>query len=279
MNNFKFGPRLSPAIKILIIFNTAVFLFDLLLRGFLKSDFIIYYFALTPELIAQKFYIWQIFTYQFLHGGFFHILFNMAVLWMFGAELEYKWGSDRFLKFYLSTGAMTGLMIFIFNHLMGLTIPTIGASGVVYAVMMVYAIYWGNRLIYIWMIIPIKVKYFVMIMGGVSFISMITPGQSNISHIGHLGGLISGFIYFKLFIDTRNLSTVSSGSLFSGLKTWKKKKEWEKKDQERYDNMDVERQVDEILGKISRLGIKSLSETEKKILKKASENLNGDKRH
>ncbi|MDH4199342.1 MAG: rhomboid family intramembrane serine protease [Spirochaetia bacterium] len=278
MQQMTLGPRLTKTARNIIIINTAIFLTDTGLRIFFQSDFILYYFSLIPDLIFGKFYIWQLFTYQFLHGGVFHILFNMLALWMFGSELEERWGSRRFLQFYLLSGTLTGLIIFFFNFSMGYNFPTIGASGTLFALLLVYAIYWGNRIVYLWMLFPIKIKYFVMIMGALSLTLMIQPGNSNVSHIAHLGGLPAGYICFKLLF---NDSLISFGgfSFIHKIKMYRKKKEWEKKEKKNYDKLNSDQKVDEILAKISRKGIKSLSHAEKKFLKEASERMNNKNIH
>ena len=293
MQQLRFGPSFRGAVKTLVIINTVIFLIDILLRTFLKSDFIIYNFSLIPELVVKNFYIWQIFTYQFLHGGIFHILFNMMALWMFGAELEARWGSKKFYQFYLISGTFTGVIILTFNLFMGNNVPTIGASGVIFAIMLAYAIYWGDRVVYLWMLIPIKIKYFVIIMGLISFVSMINPGASNISHIGHLGGILSGYLCLKFFMDkspsanrSMNLTydefsgrSVKRSGILQKIKMFQKKREWAKKEADNFSNMSDEKKVDEILQKISRKGIRSLSRAERDFLKKTSDKMNGKDIH
>ncbi|MDH4262013.1 MAG: rhomboid family intramembrane serine protease [Spirochaetia bacterium] len=273
----RFGPPLTKAVKNLIILNAAVFAVDFLLVRIFHNELIKYYFALIPDLIINRFFIWQVFTYQFLHGDIFHILFNMFALWMFGAELEIRWGKKKFYQFYLLTGTITGIIILVFNLSMGNMRPTIGASGVVFALLLAYAVYWGNRLIYIWGLIPVKVKYYVVIMGFISFFLMVSPGESNVSHIGHLGGIFSGFICLKLLIEQPY--QLRGPSLIQKYKMYKKKKQWIKKDSDNFNNMNDEQKVDEILQKISKKGIKSLTRDERRFLKETSEKMNDEKNH
>ena len=94
--SFSFGGgAVTPAVKFLLIANTAVFVLQLVL-----PDEVIRWFGLVPALVWQDFYLWQLFTYQFFHGGLMHLLFNMLALWMFGCYLERRWGSEFFLKYY-----------------------------------------------------------------------------------------------------------------------------------------------------------------------------------
>src|SRR3989338_6323094 len=101
--NVMFGGSITPAVKGLIIANALVFIFQALV----DYHFVIL-FGLVPYLVRTRLYVWQVFTYQFLHGGLFHILFNMLALWMFGGELERMWGSSSFLKYYFLCGIGAG---------------------------------------------------------------------------------------------------------------------------------------------------------------------------
>src|SRR3990172_10918825 len=152
------GGSVTPAIKFLLIANVAVFV----LQTF--TDYrMIRLFGLVPDLVLHNFYVWQVFTYQFLHGGLFHILFNMLALWMFGGELERLWGSSSFLKYYFLCGVGAGIctVIFLPNSLS----PTIGASGAIYGILMAYALLFPDRTVYIYFLFPLKVKHFVLLIG------------------------------------------------------------------------------------------------------------------
>jgi len=130
------------------------------------------WFALVPADVVTRFYVWQLATYLFLHGGFLHILFNMLGLWFFGKDLEDIWGTRRFLQFYLFCGVGAGIISVLANYLFGSrTVPTIGASGAIYGIFLVAAVLWPDRII-IFYIFPIKLKYFVMILGAIAFFSV-----------------------------------------------------------------------------------------------------------
>jgi len=281
MRQVRFGPALTGAVKNIILLNTFIYLADLLLHILFNSNFIMYYFALRPGFIVNDFFIWQIFTYSFLHGGFFHLFFNMITLWMFGSELEMRWGEKKFVKFYLATGIITGVIIFMFNYLAGVSNPTVGASGVIFAILLIYAFYWGDRMLYFWGIIPIRVKYFVMFIAVFSFLAMITPGASNISHIGHIGGLIAGYLYFKLVLkETTSISFDGAvSSIVQKIKMYEKKRQWERKGADNFNRMSDEERVDAILKKISLKGIRSLTRQEREFLKETSDRMNGKNPH
>lgn len=193
--SYSFGPgRLSPAIKALIIANAAVFAVQILFPG------LVVYFGLIPADVIERFFIWQPFTYMFLHGSFFHILFNMLALWMFGTELEWMWGTRYFVWYYVVTGLAAAATTVAVSLLPLATadrmyvIPTIGASGAIYGLLLAFGLYFPNRPIYIYLIFPIPAKYFVMIMGAIAFLSSAGGGGGGVAHTAHLGGLVAGYL-------------------------------------------------------------------------------------
>src|SRR5579864_1192512 len=109
-SSFSFGPGpLSTALKALIGANVVMFVLTTLVQSLIPR------LGLVPVLVLHQFRVWQLVTYMFLHGGFFHIIFNMLALWMFGAELERIWGTRFFLKFYFVTGIGAGLLTVLFS--------------------------------------------------------------------------------------------------------------------------------------------------------------------
>jgi membrane associated rhomboid family serine protease len=210
------GAGVTPAVKLLLIVNVAVFLIVnvavIALDPFLESR-IFMRFGLVPSLIWNNLYLWQLFTYQFLHGGLFHILFNMLALWMFGCNLERRWGSKFFLKYYFVAVVGGGIL----NTLLvpGQIAPSIGASAGIYGILLAYGLIYPNQIVYFYFLFPIKMKYFVWIIGGIAFYSSLTAGQSGIAHLAHLGGMLFGYLYlrmgnpwdrFTLYLDQRRLA-------------------------------------------------------------------------
>jgi membrane associated rhomboid family serine protease len=161
-----------------------------------------YYFGLIPALVLTKFYVWQLGTYMFLHGGFFHIFLNMYALLLFGIPVEQLWGSKKFLVYYFFTGIGAGLTIFIINLVMGGTgafIPTIGASGAVFGLLLAFGMLFPNVELLVFFFIPMKAKYLVVMYGGIEIMALMSSGtNSNVSHVGHLGGLLFGIIFFLI---------------------------------------------------------------------------------
>jgi len=193
---YSFGPGpLTPAIKALIIANVAAFLATLVAPSITLS------LGLVPEHVVTGLRLWQPVTYMFLHGGIFHILFNMLTLWMFGVELERMWGGAFFTKYYFVCGVGAAATQILLSFIPGFGDVyyslTIGASGAVYGLLLAYALYFPNRPIYMYMVFPIPAKYFVMIMGGISLISATGGPGSGIAHSTHLGGIVAGYLYLK----------------------------------------------------------------------------------
>jgi len=161
-------------------------------------------FGLHPFLVVwPHLWVWQLGTYMFLHGGVFHILFNMLALWMFGTELERIWGTRYFLKFYFVTGIGAGILTVLFSLLPFAVSQqvhdanVIGASGAIYGLLLAYALYFPDRPIYMYLVFPIPAKYFVMIMGGISLLSAMGDTGGGIAHITHLGGLVAGYALLR----------------------------------------------------------------------------------
>ena len=300
MNNYyrPFG-RFSvfpPVIKNLLIINAVVFFIQvlgnsLLIGGKPLGYILNVWFALNPIGENYNFQIWQLISYQFMHGGFGHIFFNMFILWMFGMEIENIWGSRKFLYFYLICGVAAGLAQLFIAPLFSAPALTIGASGAVFGVMIAFAMSFPDRYIYLWFLIPIKAKYLIGFLF-VLEIFWIGEAGSNVAHLAHLGGAVAGFIFIMLdkridvpFKRMINRSYGSSGSNqfenpFSGLSERFKKKRSEIQDAKYYDLNDgddeqiTQDQIDKILDKISQSGYQNLTEKEKKILFEASKKMN-----
>ncbi len=179
--------------------NILIFFFQILAGN---QGPIIEYFALTPALMISKLYIWQIASYMFLHGNFAHIFFNMYALLIFGVPIEQEWGSKRFLLYYFFTGIGAGLTIFAINFFFpgpGYFFPTIGASGAVFGLLLAFGFLYPNAELLLFFFIPIKAKYLVVLYGLLELFLELSGGAGNISHVGHLGGLLFGLLYFIFF--------------------------------------------------------------------------------
>ncbi|MBI2818901.1 MAG: rhomboid family intramembrane serine protease [Acidobacteria bacterium] len=201
--SFGFGYGITPAVKKLLIANIAAFVVSVLAQaaGYGSAA---RWLMLTPLAVIHG-AVWQLVTYLFLHGGFFHILFNMLALWMFGSDLERTWGTRRFLFYYFLTGIGAGLTVLLLNPTS--MVATLGASGAIYGILLAFGLLFPNRPIFIWFVFPIPAKYFVMIFGGMEFLSALSMPGDTISHVAHLGGLVVGFLYLRgrpYYFDFRN---------------------------------------------------------------------------
>ncbi len=255
-DNVGFGSGvISPFIKVMLIANAAVFLGQYFLPQITER------FGLTPTLFFAQFpvLIYQVFTYMFLHGGLAHIFFNMFTLWMFGTEIEYAWGTRSFARFYLICGLAGGILsLAVFPHQES---TIIGASGAIYGILAAYWLMFPDRLLYIYFLFPVKVKYAIpgMMLLGYFFSS------GHIAHMAHLGGALCGLAYLK--VDWRWLAV---GQKFKDLRH---KKQLAMLSKRRQKADEVMQRVDAILDKINEVGMENLTKSERKFLEEASSQL------
>jgi membrane associated rhomboid family serine protease len=194
-----FGPPFTPPIvKQLLITLACVFLAQMLMGAI--SD----WFAVRPVDVWQRGRLWQPFTYMWLHGGLGHIAMNCFVLWMFGSPLAMAWGPRRFLRFYLVCGVGAGVLIATVPYLLyaigasayALQIPTVGASGAIYGVILAYSLTWPDRTIML--IFPPVAFRAIWLIPALFFMSLLFDGPgSNVSHLGHLSGVAVGWLYLR----------------------------------------------------------------------------------
>jgi rhomboid family protein len=191
-------PGFPKAVKWLLVSNIAVFVVGFF-AGLLGLDRPFAVLALVPIQVVRNLFIWQLATYMFLHGGFWHITWNMLALWMFGADLERDWGSRRFVQFYFFCGIGAGICVVLANFSLpqgNPLLPTIGSSGAIFGVLLAYAMMYPDRQILFSFLIPIQAKYFVMIIGVITFMSSFQPGNG-VSNFAHLGGLLFGYLFLR----------------------------------------------------------------------------------
>ena len=258
--NLSFRPQyFHDAIKILILINIVLFFFRLIAVDQFDLAEI---FGLSSVDVWPM--IWQPLTYMFIHGDFFHVFMNMFVLWMFGSEMESIWGRKEFLKYYFITGIGSGI-IWILLNLSNSYSVLIGASGAIYGVLLAYGLMFPNRKVLIYFLFPIKVKYFVLLLGIIAFVSSIGDTGSNISHLTHLSGMLIGFIYLK---SPANMSKAIR--LFNSILFEVRSRREEKKQAKQYI---TKRNIDRLLDKINDVGYDGLDDKEKKDLYNHSRNL------
>ena len=280
------GRMMTPGVKVLIIANVAVFALQTFFGGWLTGRIgpLVEWLSFIPHLAIFDFQVWRFLTYMFLHGDFWHIGFNMFALWMFGTQVEARWGRRNFLLYYFVCGLGGAIVYGIFN-LFGMEtfIPMFGASGAVMGVLLAYGMTFPNSIILFMFIIPMKAKYFVILLALIDLWSI--PGGGSIAHLAHLGGMLAGFIFLRLTIPSLGagigLSGSGQGSLGGVWKRYQAKRKMRvvRPDGENHrgngrprgtgGKSPQQQRIDVILDKISHEGLQSLTDEEQEILRRA----------
>lgn len=254
---FLFG-RIPRGVKWLLILNGIVFVLQQFTGTWME-----YTFGLVPSSVLGRLHFWQLGTYLFLHGGFFHILFNMFILWMFGKELELTWGTKEFLTFYFACGVGAALFNTLFEPFS--TIPIIGASGAIYGLLVAFALVFPDSVIYLYGLIPMKARHFVILIGVIEFWASFHGATSTIARFAHLGGMLTGYVYLRstVFQSFLHRMVARLSSFFVVRKPRIKRTERPKKE-------DLIKEVDRILEKVLIHGADSLTEKEREIMRRYS---------
>ena len=208
MNQIQMAP-LTPVVKKIMIATAFIWI---VVQIFLDKFFglkISNWFILHPDIVIEKFWMWQTFTYMFFHAlSPFHIFFNGLLLWFVGSELEKHWGSRFFTIYYFTCGIGAAFVycigVALYAIITGdqnpLLIPVMGASGGLFGLLVAYGIVFSERTIYFMGLFPLKAKYFVMIAAAIDLSSLLTTGFAGgeVAYLAHLGGLASGYIILLL---------------------------------------------------------------------------------
>ena len=179
---------LPPAVKHLLIINVLCYLLYYALSRQHIIDLNYWLGIWTPS--SGMFRIWQPLTYMFMHGNFEHLFLNMFSLWMFGAVLERSWGTRRFVFYYLVCGIGAGLL----NLLVPGVHLSVGASGAVYALLLAFGMMFPNEYIYLYFLVPIKTKWFIIGMVALEILLGVFRSYDGVAHFAHLGGMLIGFL-------------------------------------------------------------------------------------
>jgi membrane associated rhomboid family serine protease len=203
---FDIGNYFPRAIKTLCIICASVFVAQELSRLIFHEpgwNFWLVYLGLIPHSVTHGF-IWQPFTYIFLHDSVWHILFNLLYLAMFGADLEHMWGAKKFYTYFFLCGVGAGLIDVIVKtaldpHGFGTAlVPTIGASGAIYGILLATAVVMPHRQIWVFPLpVTVSMRIFVIVMGAIEFFGTIGSTGDNVSHVCHLGGMLVGYLYLR----------------------------------------------------------------------------------
>lgn len=186
------GRGLTPMVQRLLIANAVVFLAQIFMDPSTKLAGVL---GVSVHGVFRAGQIWQPFTYMWAHWSFLHILFNMFGLWIFGPQLETTWGSRKFLRFYLLCGIGAGFMILGWHTLLGESVSvTLGASGAVFGILTAFSLMWPDQTIAL-LFPPVSFKaiWFIPIL----FLMQLMMSSGNISHIGHLGGVLVAAIILR----------------------------------------------------------------------------------
>lgn len=261
-SGFQFGGfNLTPWVKKLIIANVALFILTFVFRALTG------YLAFSPSRVLYQ--PWGIVTYMFVHGGFWHLFFNLLGLFFFGPPIEERWGSKEFIKYYLICGLGGAALSFVFAY----NSAVVGASAAVYGVMLAFAMLWPDVPIYLWGIFPVKAKWLVIGLAALSFFSAFGGGGDGVAHFAHLGGFAAGFLYIKIdsatgspihklqrMVSRRKLKVIPGDAL----------KREPPRARRRSAEDEVLDEVDRVLDKISTHGMASLTAEERRLLDEVS---------
>ena len=289
MKPFKYLPK---ALQTLLLANAAVFIIAFLGRGLeinlgagygSLTDYISYYGAFMPRVPLE---LWRYVTYMFIHFDFMHFFFNMLMLWMFGSEVAEWMGARHFISMYFFCGIFAALFSF-FMCLLGLTNnPIIGASGALMGVFVAYYKFFPDRVILMFFVIPMRIKNAMWVM--IALDILFANSGDMIAHFAHLGGVVAGFLYMAVFQNGPKVLYNSPLSaifrLFSSNPEKYNRGRFSRSS--RSDSVEEpevlegevfyvneQKRMDEILKKVEREGLQSLSESERDFLLKAGDKL------
>lgn len=232
--------NLPPATRWMVLASFGGWVLEMGFGGTLN-----YYFGLVPALVTDSGWIWQIFTYIFIHAGFWHFLFNAFMLWMLGSAIEPVLGTRKFIVYFMFCGAVAALFTVAFSH--GSLRPVVGASGAIYGLLYAFAALYPDQTIYMYFLFPMTARQFVYLMAGLSLVLSFSTPNSGVANFTHLSGLAAGWLYFKAPL------------WFGGARETGYKEEAEEASKEKD-------RVDAILEKISSKGEGSLTAAERREL-------------
>lgn len=239
----------------------------LLILQQIAGDALVSVLGLTPALVWGRHWWWQPITYLFLHGGLFHWLFNMFILWMFGRELENRWGTREFLKYFFITGLGAALSVLLISPRS--SVPTIGSSGSVFGLLIAFAMVFPHATMYLYFVIPVKAWQAAALFAFIEFFAALAGGGSGIARFAHLGGMLSGYLYLRFGWQAKLYLPSPWRTVKSFLK--KRSRPARRSSMDFHEVTDeLVREVDNILDKILKQGVGSLTPEERKIMDRYS---------
>lgn len=249
-------PVSGPTVRAIIIATAVIFVIQYLLAAF-KVVYLPAYLGVKADHVFGRLWVWQILTYVFLHSlaSPWHLIFNMIALYWAGGELELMFGRRRFLVLYFGGGMIGGLAYCFTQLLSPVKVPAIGASAAVMAVLVVFAIYFPNRQVLLFFLIPVKVKWLVALFVGIDLLYSIGPDFTGVAHTAHLGGALFGFLFWRFY---------------PVLQRYVDRLEDRRRERRAQSLADDDRRMDELLAKISREGFDSLTRRDRDFLNEMS---------
>jgi membrane associated rhomboid family serine protease len=212
VNRYTPSNRFPVGVKWLLIVNVVIFVLHWLgppLSVLLKP------LELIPSAALLGLRFWQVFTYMFMHADVWSMVWNMLALWMFGAELERTWGTQKFLRYYLTCGVMAGIAVIVLTYAFGQQHSVVrGSNGAIYGILAAYAIVFPDATLLFGFLIPMKSKYFVLIIAAIVFFSN-TP--FSIAETALLFGMVTGY----LLLRGNKLKSQIRQPILAGYKDWK----------------------------------------------------------
>ncbi len=257
------APRSRSMVVTLIIINVVAFLLAAVLR---ESGWDPVYggLGLVPDDVVRRVMIWQVVTSMFLHGGLYHLLINMLILFLFGSGVEQRIGRGPFLRLYFGAGIAAAVAYIVFGLFDAPFRPAVGASGAVMGLLVYFTMLNPRARVMFMLIIPMQMMWLTIMILSIDlyWFAFAPPGGTGVAHTAHLGGALFGFLYYRyahqvdfffLKLETRGPARASTRSV---------------KERER-----LRKDVDRLLDKVNEGGLDALSAREKKTLKEASERL------
>ncbi len=272
-----------PLTYVLMAVNTAVLVVQLLGRNTALGSGIENYLALSLDGLKHGF-IWQLLTFQFLHGGLLHLLLNLIAIYFFGRPMEDYLGRRRFLQLYLGSGVVGGVCQVVLDGFI-LNDPgraVLGASAGAFGLVSAFATLFPDRtltlLVFFVLPISLRARTLIWISIGIGVLGLLGVLDPGVAHAAHLGGILAGFLFVRGFVQGRGFrirwvapTSPNRSRILVG--TAAKRAAWQRADASKLDALPPEefisREVDPILDKISAHGFQSLTERERQILEKA----------
>lgn len=153
-------------------------------------------FGLIPAAFVNRGWIWQLFTYPFMHADPLHLFLNLMMFVFIGSDLEHIWGRKKFLIYFFFCSSFAGILYLLLQLWVyggeGIFTPMVGASGAIYGLLMAYGVLFGERMMLFMMLFPMKAKHFIWILALVEFMTTVFSGRSGLSSAAHIGGMIAG---------------------------------------------------------------------------------------